>query len=676
MAESTTYQCPNCEGRLVFDGPSGKLVCEFCDSAFDPIQIEQLYAAEQSQNDSAAKNATAAASALGEETATSPDTPTDEAAASVAPVAESGVPANQDPVQTYINSTKWDASEAETLRSLNCSSCGAQLFADQATAVTRCPYCGNTAVVPGQLTDVLRPDYVIPFKLDKETAKRTLKQYYANKKLLPNSFANENHIEEIQGVYVPFWLYSGHADASLQTQAHNTRVWADSKNNYAATDHFAVYREGSMDFDRVPVDGSFRMPDAHMDSIEPFNYVEMVPFSVGYLPGFVADRYDVDVDDCRGRAQRRIEATCGQALMDSVVGYESVDSRPATVSLHLDEIAYALLPVWMLHTRWNNQDFLFAMNGQTGRLIGDLPVDKGKAARRFFAWYAAIAAVLAIIVFCIVGLFGGTSKEVVYDDIARPDFTDWGAAGASPNTFIYDLYGLFDDKQESELTSRAQQLAREYDMGVYLLTTSYMDGLANPTSSQRTNYATTFYKDHALGLGEGHSGIMLVIAVTSRDYVTIAYGGGWYEFNDQGIEAMEDAVTSKLADDLWFEGATAYYDQIGTQLAYFNEHGEPGQPWGPLDWALRLLIVLGVPLPIAGLIIFTQVKSMRPVRERTEATEYLDRNSLAIAAANDTFINTTVIATPRAESSGSSGGGGGWGGGGGGSFSSSGGGKF
>ncbi len=667
MAETTTYQCPNCEGRLVFDGHSGKLVCEFCDSTFDPAQIEQLYATEQAQADAGAGAAQVQADAA---TAKAEQVQTDAAAPEIERLA------SEDPVQTYLDSTKWDAREAEGLRSLNCSSCGAQLFADQATAVTRCPYCGNTAVVPGQLTDVLRPDYVIPFKLDKETATSTLRQYYANKKLLPNSFADENHIEEIQGVYVPFWLYSGHADATLQTQGHNTRAWMDSKNNYVATDHFLVHREGSMDFDRVPVDGSFRMPDAHMDSIEPFDYAEMVPFSVGYLPGFVADRYDMDVDDCRDRAQRRIETTCGQALMDSVVGYETVDSRPANVSLHLDEIAYALLPVWMLHTRWKNQDFLFAMNGQTGKLIGDLPVDKGKAARRFLGWYGAMAAILAVLVFCVVGLFGGAGEDVV-DDVGRPDFTGWGSAGASPNTYVYDQYGLFDSAQEATLVSRAQEMASEYDMGVYLLTTSYMDGLANPTSSQRTSYATTFYKDHALGLGEGHSGIMLVIAVASRDYVTIAYGQGSYAFNDRGIEIMEDAVTDELADDRWFEGATVYYDQIGAQLAYYDEHGEPGQPWGPLDWAVRLLIVLGVPLPIAGIIIFAQARAMRPVRERTEATEYLDRNSLAIAAANDTFINTTVIATPRAEShSGGSGGGGGWGGGGGGSFSSSGGGKF
>ena len=271
-------------------------------------------------------------------------------------------------------------------------------MADQVTAVTSCPYCGNNAVVPGQLSDMLKPDYVIPFKLDKDAAIAALKNYYHGKKFLPKDFDETNHIEEIQGVYVPFWLYSGSGETDVTFNARNVRTWSDSENNYVETDHYKVDRSGSMQFYRVPVDGSTKMPDAHMDAIEPFDYSEMVPFSMGYLPGYLTDRYDRDVKACENRANRRVEATCVDVMRDTVSGYMEVDVDSASATLALDDVAYALLPVWMLHTRWNDEDYLFAMNGQTGRLVGDLPVYGTKV----MIWSIGLFLPMAVILFLVV----------------------------------------------------------------------------------------------------------------------------------------------------------------------------------------------------------------------------------------------------------------------------------
>ena len=153
-----------------------------------------------------------------------------------------------------------------------------------------------------------------------------------------------------------------------------------------------------MSFCHVPVDGSTKMPDAHMDAIEPFDYNEMVPFSVAYLPGYLTDRYDQGVKTCEKRANKRVEATCVDTLQGTVHGYQTVEVSGATSQLHLDNVAYALLPVWMLHTKYNGEDFLFAMNGQTGRLVGDLPIDNGKVIR----WSCTIFFPLAIVLFIIV----------------------------------------------------------------------------------------------------------------------------------------------------------------------------------------------------------------------------------------------------------------------------------
>ena len=249
-------------------------------------------------------------------------------------------------------------------------------------------------------------------------------------------------------------------------------------------------------------------------------------------------------------------------------------------------------------------------------------------------------------------------------------------------TYVYDERGLFSSSEFDALESQGAELASKYNMGVYFLTTAYMDGLSDPTSSQRTSYATTYYKEHQLGLnptdGKNYGdGIMFVVAANSRDYVTIAYGQGSYSFTDKGIEAMEDAVLENIKDhrDDWYGAATTYYERIGSQLDYYARHGKAQEPLDTMDWVLRIFIILGIPLIVTFVIIRKWIRDMQTAVEHSEAGNYLDRNSVHVTRANDQFVNTTLVATPKPKSN-DSGGGGGWGGGGGGGFSSSGGGKF
>ena len=158
-------------------------------------------------------------------------------------------------------------------------------------------------------------------------------------------------------------------------------------------DYFRIRRSGTVSFDKIPVDASSKMPDAHMDAIEPYDYSELKPFSNAYLPGFLADKYDVEPEACFQRADERAEATTGDLMDRTVSGYSSCMPERRQIRIRRGRVSYALLPVWLLATRWNGQNYLFAMNGQTGKLIGDLPVSKGRA----LAWFAGIAAPLAAI---------------------------------------------------------------------------------------------------------------------------------------------------------------------------------------------------------------------------------------------------------------------------------------
>ena len=181
-------------------------------------------------------------------------------------------------------SRDWGA-EADGLRVYSCPSCGAELICDQSTAATACPYCGNPAIVPGQFSGALRPDYILPFRLSKDDAVQALRAHYKGKPFLPRSFTSANHIEQIQGVYVPFWLFDGGAEGAASYRASNTNVYETGDYEITETRHYHVVRAGSLAFEKIPVDASSKMPDDHKDSIEPFDYSPQRPFSTAYQPG-------------------------------------------------------------------------------------------------------------------------------------------------------------------------------------------------------------------------------------------------------------------------------------------------------------------------------------------------------------------------------------------------------
>ena len=367
-AQVTNYQCPGCTGPLHFVGASGKLECEYCGASYDVAEIEALYAEKEEKAAAAQQAAEEKAAKKKEASAGSVDWDT------------SGF------------SDDW-GEEGAHMKAYSCPSCGAELICDESTAATSCPYCGNPTVVPGQFSGELKPDFILPFKLSREDAIKALREHYKGKILLPKTFTNENHVQEIRGVYVPFWMFDGKAMGDARYEATRSHSYTSGDYEITKTEHFDIYRAGSVTFEKVPVDASSKMPDDHMDSIEPYDYKGLKSFSTAYLPGFLADKYDVSVEESRERADQRCEGTLEAALRGSVKGYDTCTRLTGSTDLARGKVHYALMPVWMLNTKWQGKDFLFAMNGQTGKLVGDLPVSWGK----FWGMFAGITALLSIV---------------------------------------------------------------------------------------------------------------------------------------------------------------------------------------------------------------------------------------------------------------------------------------
>ncbi|MBC5779018.1 hypothetical protein [Blautia difficilis] len=352
MSDINEYKCPSCGGAIEFDSHSQKMKCPYCDTEFDLETLkkydEQLSKEAEQKDDIS-------------------DWQTD--------------PGKQ-----------WQEGETDGMNVYTCKSCGGEIVSDENTGATSCPYCGNPVILTERFRGALRPDMVIPFKLDKKAAKEAYYKHIKGRPLLPKVFRRENHIDEIKGIYVPFWLFDADVAADARYKATKVRVWSDSDYDYTETSYYSVDRSGNMSFVSVPVDGSSRMPDDLMESIEPYKVADAVEFQTAYLSGYLADKYDVDAQQSTDRARERMKESAQDVLRDTVKGYASVIPENTNVRISGGDAKYALYPVWILNTTWRGKKYIFAMNGQTGRMTGDLPVDNGAYTR----WLLGLTAVFSI----------------------------------------------------------------------------------------------------------------------------------------------------------------------------------------------------------------------------------------------------------------------------------------
>jgi DNA-directed RNA polymerase subunit RPC12/RpoP len=360
MAELFKYECPSCGGAIEFDSTLQEMKCPFCGTTYDAATLKSYDDVQKTKRGS--------------------------------------------DMNWKTEEKSWREDEKTGMRSYICQSCAGEILADATTGATFCPFCGNPVIMKDQFAGALRPDLVIPFKLDKKAAKEALRRHYKGKVLMPKAFLDENRIEKITGVYVPFWLYDADADADIRYRTTRVHTWSDPRFIYTETLHYLVIREGTLGFDNVPADGSSKMADDLMESIEPFDLSEAVDFRTAYLSGFLADKYDVSAEQCASHTNDRIRTSTEAAFNSTVNGYSSVRTVSCDIRLLNNKVKYALFPVWMLNTNWRGKDYLFAMNGQTGRLVGDLPVDWGSFWKWFGLLTTGIGVVLSLILLVAEGL--------------------------------------------------------------------------------------------------------------------------------------------------------------------------------------------------------------------------------------------------------------------------------
>ena len=219
---------------------------------------------------------------------------------------------------------------------------------------------------------------IIPFKNEKEKAIEAFKSFNKGRPLMPNFFNDEKNIEKIKGVYIPFWLYDVKVNGELDATSTTSTTWTVGDTVYTKTDTYRLEREGEMSFNKIPVDGSTRFDNDIMNTIEPFNYSELEEYNHAYLSGFLAEKYDVDEETSFKDAEERSLNSARDTIKDDMgMGIKTIvnDTLASTKLL----TKYVLLPVWMINVKYKDKFYTFAMNGQTGEFVGNIPVDKKKA---------------------------------------------------------------------------------------------------------------------------------------------------------------------------------------------------------------------------------------------------------------------------------------------------------
>jgi len=434
-----TYKCPNCGGGLQFDPASGKFKCEFCLSEFterEMKEFEEREAARRAGMEEPGEGGMAGGAGDGMAGAVGAGVAgagmagaagagmagaagagmagagmagvagagmagaagagmAGAAGAGMAGVAGAGMAGASG---AGVSGEETAGTEEPEAVLYTCPSCGAEVVTDATTAATFCYYCHNPVVVSGRLSGRYLPDYVLPFAMDKKEAEKQFVAWISKKKFVPKDFFSKDQIEKFSGIYFPYLLYSCQVDGSIQAEAEQNRTWTAGRIRYTEHKRYQVEREGCLDVKNLTRNALSKTNKELVEGVLPFNMEAVKPFQMGYLSGFQAEKRDMEKEAFTAEAEEEVKNYTVQNLGSSIRNYSTVKIKASRTNIRDAKWQYALLPVWVLTYKDRQRDkvYYFAMNGQTGKIRGKLPVDKGKLAALFAGVFFPVFAVLMI----------------------------------------------------------------------------------------------------------------------------------------------------------------------------------------------------------------------------------------------------------------------------------------
>lgn len=334
-----SYKCPNCGGELMFEPSTQKYACEYCLSSFEQSEVENL-SPETAQEENVAKE-------------------------------------NEGVLYT-------------------CPSCGAEIVTDDTTAATFCYYCHSPVVLSGRVSGQFMPDYIIPFVIDKKAAEDKFVEYVGKKKFVPKGFFNRNQIEKLSGVYFPYWMYNCKLNANITANASRIRRWRSGSLEYIETKRYRIERGGNVELKNISRNALQKANRKLAEGVFPYNMSDIKEFHMGYLSGFQAEKRDIEQQSLIDGVRAEAKSYGSDMLRDTIDGYASVSVHHENYFVENENWKYTLMPVWTVtYPGVDGKVYYYSMNGQTGEVVGEFPIDKRKVAM-FSGIIALIAFVIAM----------------------------------------------------------------------------------------------------------------------------------------------------------------------------------------------------------------------------------------------------------------------------------------
>lgn len=260
----------------------------------------------------------------------------------------------------------------------NCINCGGAISVQDFTSASKCPYCDNYIIFDERVTGEYQPHLILPFTFSREKTKKLMRDKFKSCVFAPGDFLSEVKLDTMCGMYVPFWMYDYHAHGYYDGEGRQIRTWMSGDREFTETSVYHIVRDMEVDFDKMPVDASQAMPDDIMDLMEPYDYKALEEFKEEYMSGFFAERYNADAMTSEPRAVSKARKDAESILRQSI-SYTNLQSAVNNqVTLERTDTNYALLPVWIYNYKYKDTDYPFHINGQTGKIVGKVPVSVRK----------------------------------------------------------------------------------------------------------------------------------------------------------------------------------------------------------------------------------------------------------------------------------------------------------
>lgn len=272
-------------------------------------------------------------------------------------------------------------------RTVQCQSCKAVSVFDPGRAGQNCDFCGSPALVDyTELKAPIRPQGVLPFKVDPGTVREQMRRWFKGRWFAPSNLGAKALVDRVHGVYVPYWTFDAHAVCPWEAEAghyyYTTEHYRDSKGNSQTRQVRHVRWEPASGvvehfFDDECVPGTHGLRHDLLEKIQPFATAELKDYDTAYVSGFVVEHYQVVLFDAAERSESSMTTKLRQMCAEQVPGdtHRNLQMHPVFSGRTFKHI---LVPVWVLAFTYRAKVYQVLVNGYSGTIAGDYPLSRWK----------------------------------------------------------------------------------------------------------------------------------------------------------------------------------------------------------------------------------------------------------------------------------------------------------